>query len=365
MRVLSYFGSVLRNRRGVADQPRFLTYCVTFRCNARCIMCDSWKKPAIEELSVQEIEQILRQLPRLDGVRLTGGEPFLRPDLPEIAALVQKLIGPLFLHITSNGFLTERIIRFCERRQKDVPLHLLISLDAMNGRHDAIRGVSSAWDRTLVTLMALAPRQKEFNMSLAVNQTILDQEGKEDYKKLREFCHRYGLRHYAVLAYDGSTIYDQNPEIVRSSLAGPFFSLRRKLSKPDIEAWLKEVQGDCETSLSLATVGKRYYLTVIRKRMLENKMRHNPVCVALSSHLRLLPDGSIPVCLFNSTVIGSLRESRFDEIWNSEQARAGRAWVRQCRGCWAECEVIPNAVYSGDIIRFLLGYWLGVGPRYL
>jgi hypothetical protein len=28
-----------------------------------------------------------------------------------------------------------------------------------------------------------------------------------------------------------------------------------------------------------------------------------------------------------------------------------RAWVRKCPGCWAECEVVPNALYSGDLLR--------------
>ena len=354
MRALSYFSGVLKNRRGFADQPHFLTYCVTYRCNAKCIMCDSWKKPAVEELTQQEIERILRQLPRLDGVRLTGGEPFLRADLPEIAALVQGLIRPLFLHITSTGFFTERVVRFCESRQPDLPLHLLISLDAMNGKHDAIRRASSAWDRATQTLKALAPRQKELNISVAVNQTILDQEGMEDYKKLHEFCGRNGLRHNAVLAYDGNAIYDENPEVVRRSPAGPYLSTWGKFSRADLEAWLSEVQADLDASPSLATAAKRYYMAGIRGRTLENRMRPNPACVALSSHLRLLPDGGIPVCQFNSTIVGNLRKAPFEEIWKSERAGQGRAWVRQCRGCWAECEVIPNAVYSGDIIKHLL-----------
>jgi hypothetical protein len=32
-------------------------------------------------------------------------------------------------------------------------------------------------------------------------------------------------------------------------------------------------------------------------------------------------------------------------------ARSQREWVDACSGCWAECEVMPNAIYSGDIIK--------------
>ena len=31
--------------------------------------------------------------------------------------------------------------------------------------------------------------------------------------------------------------------------------------------------------------------------------------------------------------------------------RASRGWVDRCPGCWAECEVVPNAIYTGDVLR--------------
>jgi MoaA/NifB/PqqE/SkfB family radical SAM enzyme len=73
--------------------------------------------------------------------------------------------------------------------------------------------------------------------------------------------------------------------------------------------------------------------------------------VALRSHLRLLPDGGVPVCQFNTEVVGNLLRQSFDEVWRSAAAQKSRDWVDACTGCWAECEVVPNAVYSGDIWR--------------
>jgi Fe-coproporphyrin III synthase len=87
-----------------------LTYTVTFACNARCIMCDSWKMPPRQELTLDDVERIFAQLPRLDAVRLTGGEPFVRRDLAEIADLATRQLRPLTLHVTSNGLLTDRIV---------------------------------------------------------------------------------------------------------------------------------------------------------------------------------------------------------------------------------------------------------------
>ena len=61
-RTLDYLRALADNRRRHPGQPRFLTYIVTFTCNARCIMCDSWKKPSPNDLSLEEIERDLIQL---------------------------------------------------------------------------------------------------------------------------------------------------------------------------------------------------------------------------------------------------------------------------------------------------------------
>jgi len=129
MRTLSLLRDIWRHRQGLPNPPRFLTYIVTFRCNARCVMCDSWKKPSPGELTLPEIEAVFAQLPRLDTVRLSGGEPFLRSDFPEIARLAIERLQPRFLHVTTNGFLTRQVVEFCERRPRATPLVLLVSLD--------------------------------------------------------------------------------------------------------------------------------------------------------------------------------------------------------------------------------------------
>jgi len=45
-----------------------------------------------------------------------------------------------------------------------------------------------------------------------------------------------------------------------------------------------------------------------------------PRCVALRSHIRILPDGRVPVCQFNPETIGSLLDQSLDELWASEAA---------------------------------------------
>jgi len=71
------------------------------------------------------------------------------------------------------------------------------------------------------------------------------------------------------------------------------------------------------------------------------------------NHLRLLPDGRVPVCQFNTETVGNLLHQSLEEIWQAAGTRVQRAWVDACPGCWAECEVMPSALYSGDLIGTL------------
>ncbi|MBV8236546.1 MAG: radical SAM protein, partial [Acidimicrobiia bacterium] len=81
---------------------------VTDRCNFRCSYCmpaeDMAWLPREGILSYEEIERVARVLKGLGvtAVRLTGGEPLVRADLP---ALVRKLssIGFEDISLTSNG----------------------------------------------------------------------------------------------------------------------------------------------------------------------------------------------------------------------------------------------------------------------
>jgi cyclic pyranopterin phosphate synthase len=89
---------------------------VTDRCNFRCVYCMpeegmQWlNRDSI--LSFDEIERVARVAVDLgiEEIRLTGGEPTLRPDLPELVARVARL--PVrSLSLTTNGFLLRSMAR--------------------------------------------------------------------------------------------------------------------------------------------------------------------------------------------------------------------------------------------------------------
>jgi len=348
-RLLGLFRSAARSRAGRADRPRMLTYVVSFTCNARCEMCDSWKKPSEGDLEIREIERVFRQLPRLDFVRLTGGEPFVRRDMVAIADLAQEHLRPAVLHVTTNGFLTDRIVEFCERRRKRAPLRILVSLDGVGEKHDRVRGRERSWERAYRTVEVLARRRRDLSLSVGVNQTILDEEGLEHYPDLRSVLRRIDVPLYPVLAYEASAMYSVENETVCAPEAGGFPAFGR-FDRDRLADFLDRAERDAKHLPFAERTAKRYYLRGMRNRLLRERNSPRPRCVALSSHLRILPNGDVPTCQFNTTRVGNLRERTFDEIWSAGKTETQRDWVRGCPGCWAECEVLPNALYSGDLV---------------
>lgn len=317
-------------------------------------MCDSWRKPAALELSLAEIEKAFDKLPQMDGVRLSGGEPFLRNDFDQIVFLIQNKLRPLFVHVTTNGLLTDRIVAFCEKRDKDIPLQMLVSLDGFGDKHNEIRGIKTAWKRTTETLRTLAPRQKALNLQIGINQTLVDSDCLEQYKKVRDFLAPLGLRNYLVIAYNKSATYSIDSESDLSPHQPAAFSCFGHIEQTHLQNLFDTLAHDIDRYPMMERLMKSYYTEGIRARLLHSQASPNPPCIALDSHIRINPDGTIPTCQFNGTAVGNLHEAPFQDIWYSELARQQREWVLRCPGCWAECEVLPSAVYSGDILRHLL-----------
>lgn len=352
-RLPEFVGDVVRNRSGLDSPPRLLTYTVTFRCNARCIMCDSWKMSGDGDMTLEEIDRVFRQLNPMHAVRLTGGEPFVRKDLVDIVGLVERRLKPLGIHITTNGFLTERIVALCESRNKKLPLQLMVSLDGVGDKHNTIRGSGLAWRTAFATLEALAPRRRELNLDLAVNQTIVDREGVEHYQRLREKLEPLGVRHQAVMAYDASATYKLEREIEVAPRQIGQFSTFGEFTSEDLGSLFREIETDMKKLPWWARLAKQYYLDGIKQRLLPEEAAGawiNPSCVALNSHLRIFPNGDVPTCQFNSKTVGNLKRQAFAEVWKGVTAAEQRRWVRRCVGCWAECEVLPSAVYTLDLV---------------
>jgi len=167
--------------------PLNLVVFVTSRCSLLCRHCFYWKElnGKKNELTLEEYRRISSTLPNLLSVSLTGGEPYLRRDLAEIAATFAVNSRVRNIQIPSNGFLPERTVRGAEAVLREVDTAVVatgVSLDGPPEIHNRIRNHPQSFDRALESFAGLRELKPKFpNLSVGVaitvnreNQHVLD-----------------------------------------------------------------------------------------------------------------------------------------------------------------------------------------------
>lgn len=139
-------------------EPVSLVHFVTNRCNARCSFCFiDFDSPNIfeNELTLNEINSLTRSFGKLlMNVNLTGGEPFARKDLADIAKLYIKNSSIQSIYITTNGSLPDRVSNFIDEvhdYNKKIELSFQISIDDFPENHNKIRKIDDLFNKSLDT----------------------------------------------------------------------------------------------------------------------------------------------------------------------------------------------------------------------
>lgn len=147
-------------------QINYLRLSVTDRCNMRCGYCMPEEEyvwlPRESILTYEEIHRLVGIFAGqgVDRIRLTGGEPLLRRDLPKLVALLRDHSSIRDIALTTNGIL---LARYADQLASAGLDRVTISLDtlrpermqefARSSRHgDVLRGISAARAAGLVPI---------------------------------------------------------------------------------------------------------------------------------------------------------------------------------------------------------------------
>jgi cyclic pyranopterin phosphate synthase len=164
---------------------------VTDKCNFRCRYCMpveglEWLERD-ELLSFEEIERLVRVLARMgvDEIRLTGGEPLVRRDLPTLVGMLAAMPGVRDLSLTTNGVLLDR---FAAPLVEAGLRRLNVSLDSLSHVRFAEITRRDALDRVLAGLAA-AERHPELR-PIKVNCVAIKGFTEEEVPALAELARR-------------------------------------------------------------------------------------------------------------------------------------------------------------------------------
>ncbi|MDQ1708543.1 MAG: Fe-coproporphyrin synthase [Pyrinomonadaceae bacterium] len=165
---------------------------VTSRCNAFCKTCfyhEELNQPG--DLSFAQIEKISATMPAITDLWLSGGEPTLRRDVPEVIRTFVKNNGVNRVIIPTNGLIKTRVYEIVDDAlgaHPNLDLYLNIALDGYGTTHDAIRGVPGNWEKALDCIRSLYPLKAKYSDRFRLNvNTVVCADNYSEIEKLGEF----------------------------------------------------------------------------------------------------------------------------------------------------------------------------------
>jgi len=182
----------------------------TGKCNAKCAMCfysNDMEKKA-EDLSFEDIRKLSESAGEIKRLLLSGGEPTLREDLPEILEMLYKNNGLTDINLPTNGMQTERLIEWITRLRKSCPdcnLTISVSLDGFGQTHDTQRGVVSFY-KAVQTLMKLDEHFRDDGKIIKNAATIITKYNVEEIVDFVAWVYgRFKISTHTIEAARGNT----------------------------------------------------------------------------------------------------------------------------------------------------------------
>jgi len=184
--------------RGRRTLPRYLILGMTNLCNSKCVTCFYWDHLNVNrhlEMSLEDYDRALADLPSLFSVVLTGGEPTLNRDLPAITRLLYRRHDASNVTMPTNSLIPEQVESVVAgaleaRKDERQTFTVGLSLDHLGERHDEIRGAPGNFPKvgeTYRRLMELKRRHR----GLVVNvQTVLASFNRDDLGEITAWVAR-------------------------------------------------------------------------------------------------------------------------------------------------------------------------------
>jgi MoaA/NifB/PqqE/SkfB family radical SAM enzyme len=307
-----------------------------FRCNFRCLSCNVYERK-VKELTAEEWETVFASMGKAPTwMTFSGGEPFIRRDLPDIILSAIRHCEPAIVNIPTNGWYTKQVLAGVEKICKASPeTQLVINLSFdhhVPDKHDHLRGAPGSWPRLIDTLTGLRALNLP-NLTVGCH-TVVSDNNEDDFPEIAK-----------GLAQLGADSYIAEPAEERVELQTIGSGITPKAAKFAVAA---EAVLDVEEAASGAVAGmarslrQEYYQRVTR--LLNGEADAMPVCHAGFLSVHIGADGDVWSCCVLSRSFGNLRDADFDfpTVWFSDKAEEFRTWMRERR---CACP-LANAAYT-------------------
>jgi MoaA/NifB/PqqE/SkfB family radical SAM enzyme len=329
---------------GLAQQlPINLTVSVTYSCPSRCMTCDIWQKK-VDDLSCDEYAKIFRSLEKVPiWVTVSGGDQFLRADLPEVIRLIRQEIEPSIINIPMNGVVKERIFALLPRIAENSvgsQLVLNLSVDGIGEEHDRLRGAPGNFEKLEDVAALIHDLKKTYDHVVLGVHTVIS---------------RHNVDRIAEVERDARARFRPDSYIAEVAENRVELGTMQKDITPDPADYRRAVQhleNTIRAHRSAHPVARlveslrlEYY--ELAASVLEEK-RQIIDCYAGWASAHLAPDGHVWGCCVRAESLGNVRDNGYDfrRVWFGPLADAFRDSVRR-----KECACpLANASYTNLLL---------------
>ena len=274
----------------------YLRISVTDHCNLRCVYCmpeDAKFMPNSALMTRAEILHLARLFAAVgfDKIRLTGGEPTVRPDIMEIVRGLRSIPGIREITMTTNGILLSRLAKPLAEAGLD---RVNISLDTLNPAkfrritrrgdiEDVIDGIYAAEEAGLEPVKINAVVVRGYNEADVVDLARLTLE------------HPWQVRFIEMMPFAGATDFQRLMMVTAEQMKERIEAALGKLEPVDGGA----LRGEARMYRIPGAVGEIGFIASVSK----------PFCAACT-RARLTADGRLRLCLLREDEVDLLTPLR-------------------------------------------------------
>ncbi|MFC1839451.1 radical SAM/SPASM domain-containing protein [Thermodesulfobacteriota bacterium] len=313
---------------GSPGRPQAISLEITHKCIARCIMCNIWRIPGDQpELPIEEWLNLLsgNLMTDLREIDITGGEPYLLDDIYSLFSGICRLKSRNLkslksVAVTTNGFLTERVIEKTELilrdfKKTDMDLVVVCAMDAIGDIHEKVRNVKDAWQKVNRTIEGLIDLRKQYpGLVIGLKTTILP-VNIDELEKISKYADDRGL--FTIIS----------PCIITSG---------RYLNR-DIESDLVFLKED-KDKMTRFFKGNRFKWSFHAESLAEyfKTGRIKKPCSCGFNYFFVRSSGEVFLCPLINRSIGNIKDTPVDILFSSNRAKAFRKKAGEfpeCRDC--------------------------------
>lgn len=302
--------------------PLSVEWQLTYRCNAKCVMCDMHLRDKTGELSTLQVVKVIKELKELGCkmITLSGGEPFLRTDLFEIIKYCNK--KGVLVAIHTNGLLinSSNINKLAKLKVHSIN----ISLHHPSSRQDEVCLVKGSFEKIVKSIYLIKKNMSQTKVNVRCVLT------KNNYKSIEGFSEVWNKAEFDSLKF----LFVRAPAFNKNS--------ELSLTKRQIKDTVKRI--------------KDYYFVApfkvkipyISGTPFDSKKVRPAECLSSYFRITITPTGNvIPSCYCENIVLGNVKKESFEDIWIGEKAEDIRhKTIPFCKNCEQRQNLELNKKYK-------------------